>query len=377
VVGPKPLSRRQKAVSYVRQAVHRPKSDEVFYSSFAGRFSDNPRGVFEAIVRRHPHLHHTWHSDGTAAFPPEVRTVATSDRRYSSALGRAGLVVANASVPQYVRRAGATYLQTWHGTPLKRIGLDNPFRQSGTAGHARAVRDYAQWDLLLSQNPHSTEVFRRAFAYDGEVLEVGYPRNDALLSAEAPAVRRQLREALGLSDDVTAVLYAPTFRDDTVDAAAATVPVDLARLRAALGDRVTVLLRLHHWVAGRLGDLHGAIDVSAHGDIRDLYLAADALVTDYSSAIFDFAVTRKPIVLFTPDLDHYRESLRVMYFVIVVQAPGPVCRSDDELITALGGDLDGMSRTPQYDEFAARYCPWDDGVAGDRVVDRVRLLTAE
>jgi CDP-glycerol glycerophosphotransferase len=354
----------------VGQAVRRPDDRRVFYSSFAGRFSDNPRGVYDEIRRRDLPLVHTWLADESSPFPNDVRTVALRDRSLPGELGRAGLVVANATVPQYVRRPGATYVQTWHGTPLKRIGLDNPYRKAGTAGHARAVRDYAQWDFLVSQNPHSTAVFRRAFGYDGEVLEVGYPRNDVLQSAEAPTLRARTRELLGLPQGTTAVLYAPTFRDDTVDEPDAVVALDLRRLREALGDEVVVLLRLHHWVAGRLRDTHGAIDVSRHGDIRELYLAADVLVTDYSSAMFDFAVTGKPIVLFTPDLEHYREGLRGFYFDVVEQAPGAVCRTTDELAADLG-DLDGSRQPDRYQEFAARYCPWDDGHAARRIVDRV------
>lgn len=362
MIGPAPLSRSQKARSLALQRVSRRDDGLVLYSSFAGRFSDNPRGVYEAMVRSDPDLTHLWHSEGQLGFPGP--TVQLDDPDWPRVLGRAAAVVANASLPQYAKPRGATYLQTWHGTPLKRIGLDNPQRVRGTAGHRRAIRDYAQWDALVSQNPHSSKVFRRAFGFDGELLEVGYPRNDALLAPDATAVRDRVRRALGL-EDRRAVLYAPTFRDDQVGQPLTALPLDLARVQQALPGTV-VLLRLHHWVRGALGDLHGAVDVSDWGDIRELYLAADVLVSDYSSAVFDFAVTGKPIALLTPDLDHYRETLRGLYLDLVEQAPGPVCRTTDELVDALGDDL------PAYPRFREEFCPWDDGRAGERVAAWLR-----
>jgi CDP-glycerol glycerophosphotransferase len=370
VAAPRPLSAPQKALAAAAQVVGRRDDDLVLYNSFSGRFSDNPRGIYDALVRRDPSRQHVWLSSDDTAFPSDLRTVDVYSPRYAHAMGRAGVVVSNAQLPYYLHRNGATYLQTWHGTPLKRLGLDNPRRRDSADGFKRAVRDYGEWDLLLSQNPHSTACFRSAFAFDGEVLEVGYPRNDVLRSADAPVLRAAVRAQLGIADGVQAVLYAPTWRDDTVNDAALSLPLDLARVQQALGPDVVVLLRLHHWVAAGITETHGAIDVSSHPDIRDLYLAADALVTDYSSCMFDFAVTGKPIVLFVPDLEHYSETLRGFYFDIVEQTPGPLCRDSDGLIAVLG-DLEGTRTPDAYRAFAERYVPWDDGGSGDRVVDRL------
>lgn len=346
------------------------RRDLCVYSSFSGKYSDNPRGVDEAMQQLAPEVASVWLSDGSAAVPPPARAVTVYDASYGRALGQARAVVANNLIPYFVHRPGTTYLQTWHGTPLKRLGFDNPRRRDSAQGFRSAVKDYARWDLLLSQNPHSTACFRTAFAYDREVLELGYPRNDVLLSPEAPAIRTAVRTRLGIPDGVTAVLYAPTWRDDTVNDPTLSLPLDLARVQAALGPDVVVLLRLHHWVAAAVTELHGAIDVSDVPDIRDLFLAADALVTDYSSCMFDFAVTGKPIVLFTPDLDHYGQQLRGFYFDVVEQAPGPLCRDTDALVEVLG-DLEGSRRPEAYAAFAATYVPWDDGQAGRRVAQRL------
>lgn len=360
----------------VRQAAGARDSGSIAFSAFRGHFSDNPRAVYEELLRRSPDLDAWWVDEGVREFPPGIRTLTPGTAAYHSALGRARFVVANDLMPQLLPKRGRTYLQTWHGTPLKRIAWDNPAKIAKRDEMAAAVRDYAQWDFLVTQNRYSTEVLTRAFRFEGEVLETGYPRNDVLCSPEAPDVRRRVRASLGLDEATTVVLYAPTFRDARLRPDGrydAEVGLDVARLREALGPDVVVLLRMHYWVSlDSVPRSDAWRDVSRHPDIRELYLAADALVTDYSSVMFDFAVTRKPIVLLAYDLEAYRSTMRGHYFDITERAPGPVCGSTDEVAEQLG-DLAGLLRrsSPAYDEFRAEFCSLDDGHASARVVDRV------
>jgi CDP-glycerol glycerophosphotransferase len=140
------------------------------------------------------------------------------------------------------------------------------------------------------------------------------------------------------------------------------------------------LLRTHTNVTSQVAASSSpfVVDVSAHPDVAELYLAADALVSDYSSAVFDFAVTRKPIVLFAPDLDRYRDDVRGLYFDYEKWAPGPVTRTSAELAEALAAvaalpDRDQRD-VPRYADFLARFCPHEDGRAGERVVERIRSV---
>ncbi|HXA60137.1 MAG TPA: CDP-glycerol glycerophosphotransferase family protein, partial [Streptosporangiaceae bacterium] len=112
------------------------------------------------------------------------------------------------------------------------------------------------------------------------------------------------------------------------------------------------------------------IDVSTYPDITELYLAADVMVTDYSSAMFDFAVTGKPMLFYTYDLEWYRDHVRGFYFDFEAEAPGPLLRTTDEVVEALRTPL---PRTASYDAFAAKYCPHDDGSAAARVLDHLLL----
>ncbi|AEI11126.1 MULTISPECIES: CDP-glycerol glycerophosphotransferase family protein [Cellulomonas] len=349
-----------------------------FFESWRGRYADSPRAISELLAERHPDVRQYWVAAPGTPLPAGVVGVRRHSPEYFARLLTADLVVANDIISQHrIKGPRATYLQTWHGTALKTIGHDEAFATySGAAAHrARMVRDVAKWDLLLSPAPEATRVFRGAFGFDGTVLETGYPRNDVLLSDRAPEVRARVRAELGIADGRRAVLYAPTWRDDSKDADGRFVDpgaLDLARLRARLGDDVVVLLRLHTHVApDERRVLPGfVVDVSRYPEIADLYLASDVLVSDYSSAIFDYVVTGKPVVLFAYDLDAYRDAVRGMYYDYDEWAPGPVTRTTDELADVLAVIDDVHARAlPRYAAFVERFAPHEDGRATQRVLD--------
>ena len=353
----------------------------VVYNSFNGRFSDNPRAVFERL-RERPGFEHTWLVDPAhaAAFPADVRTVRIDRPDARHALEDADLVVAGTHTEvDWTKSPGTTYLQTWHGTPLKRIHYDVLLVPPGRLEYLDL--DVARWDVLLSPNPASTPRLRKAFGFDGPVWETGYPRNDLLLGPRAAATRAAVRRGLGLDDDETAVLYAPTWRDDEkYDESVPEVPMHLhlgalAGRLAEAGGRHRVLARLHSLMTDRSHAevAPGVVDVSFYRDVSELYLAADVLVTDYSSVMFDFALTGRPIVYYAYDLDRFRDEIRGFYFDLLPQAPGPVARTEDELVEALT-HLDPAPFAERYETFRATYGGLEDGHATDRVLERLGLL---
>jgi CDP-glycerol glycerophosphotransferase len=307
--------------------------------------------------------------------------VLSGTEDYFEALARCRHVISNDDLPQeYRKREGQVYLQTWHGTPLKRIGfdIDRPQFASGSAYFDRLADDVAKWDLLLSQNAFSTPILRRAFRFGGEICEFGYPRNDALSRGEERAAA--IRERLGIPAGKRVVLYAPTWRDNQFYASGRyrfDLRLDTERAWQVLGDDHVLLVRGHHQLAGdtRAGSRPGfALNVTAYPDITDLFQITDVLITDYSSVMFDFAVTGKPMLFFTYDLAQYRDQLRGFYFDFEAQAPGPLLATSDEVIAAVRDIGPVMaSYRAAYRSFAATYCPLDDGKAGARVCDR--LLT--
>jgi CDP-glycerol glycerophosphotransferase len=355
-------------------ATRRVDSRVILFESWHGSYNDSPRAISEALHRRGADLEHVWAvAPGTPDLPAWATRVEPESRAYLEALGRAGHVIANNAMPGYFHKPrSTTYLQTWHGTPLKRIAFDIPGRSlANPPKYLRSLRrDIDSWDYLISPNPFSTEVFRRAFRFEGEILETGYPRNDLLSSPDRDAIRDRVRASLGIGPGARAVLYAPTWRDD----AAFSLELDTGALLDRLGDDHVLLLRAHELVARTVAadPRPGSLDVSTYPDNRDLYLAADVLITDYSSAMFDFAVTGKPILLFTYDLERYRDDLRGFYFDFEREAPGPLLATNDELIAALA-DLDGVSARHReaYAAFRERFCSLEDGGASERVIEAV------
>lgn len=358
-----------KHLTTLSRAEHRPT---IVYDSFAGRYSDSPRALYRWL-RSRLEADHVWLADPAhlAGFPSSARTVPYGSAEAVATLEAADLVLANTHIElEWDKRAGATYLQLWHGTPLKTVHRDVRWAPPGRLDWLDL--DVQRWDYLLSPSPASTPRLRSAFRWTGEVLELGYPRNDVLRPSKVDEVRTRTRACLGLADDETVVLYAPTFRDRLFaePGMPLELSLDVSRLAADLGPGVRLLTRVHYFMTDRLVpvDVPGVVDVSWHPDISELYAAADVLVTDYSSSMFDFAVTGKPLVFYAYDLETYRDVDRGFYFDLEPVAPGPVVTNQDEL-TAVLTDLPGVRRryAEQYATFRETFCALDDGHATRRV----------
>ncbi len=349
----------------------------VVYDSFGGRYSDNPRAIYEALLAAGDGHEHVWVCDPAHlhGFPAGLSTVPVGTAQSIEALERADMVVANTHIQvPWTKRPGARYLQTWHGTPLKKVHRD--ILQPPAERLGQLDMDVARWDVLLSPNAAATASLRQAFRYGGEVYEAGYPRNDALLSPDRDAVRAKVRAGLGISEDQIAVLYTPTYRDNVTNGvwrADVSPSLDVAAVTDGLGPDYVLLVRPHYFVSDQVGppSSPGTRDVARYPDVAELYLAADAMVTDYSSTMFDFAVTGKPLLFYAYDLEYYRDELRGFYFDIGVDPPGPIARSEDELVAALSA----LERTDScyrqaYERFRATYSYLEDGHATERVIAR-------
>jgi len=367
------------------RATREPLTNAVFFESFWGQnASCNPRGIDRALARSHPEITRYWGvADASVQVPVGAVTVIEGSAAWWNARATARVIVINDWLrKRYRKRAGQAVLQTWHGTPLKRLALDRRGVRRLRANVA-ALLEKARWNIMLAQNEFSASVFRAAYAFRGPIWQEGYPRDDVLRDvedvdrietrddADAVPTASAVRSRLGIDATSTVVLYAPTWRDDrpgNVD------HVDAQSLATRLGPRFTVLVRGHSRTlrAGAGLDGHGVVDVSRYPDISELFLAADALVTDYSSVMFDFSVTGKPILFYVPDLADYRDRLRGFTFDLLPIAPGPILDGPDALVERLR-DLPGVSAEfgQRYAAWQARFNPRDDGHAGERVVARM------
>ncbi|WP_084957511.1 CDP-glycerol glycerophosphotransferase family protein [Thermoactinospora rubra] len=342
-----------------------PLREATVYVVNDGRlYADSVRAVFEERLRRGDDGEHIWIVKDGAFEVAGATLIRAGSREHYEALARSRHIVTNSFLPTWFRaRDDQVVVQTWHGTPAKHIGNDQPHmrRDPRPPVWYRQAAEVRGWDLLLSQSPWATKVLRRAFNYQGEILESGLPRNDVLSSPDRAERAAEIRRRLGLREDRPVVLYAPTWRDYDRKNASVKLPA---------ADFFQLLVRFHPMQA-MPNVPAGAIDVTTYPDTADLLLVADVLVTDYSSSMFDFVATGKPVLVFAYDLDKYAAK-RGLYLDLREQAPGPVLSTGAEVVAALR-DIEAVaaSHADRYEAFRATFAPRDDGKATARVVDHI------
>ncbi|MEU8972945.1 bifunctional glycosyltransferase family 2 protein/CDP-glycerol:glycerophosphate glycerophosphotransferase [Streptomyces monashensis] len=369
------------AATAVRRAYYRvclllPVDDRLaVYAAYWNRgYACNPAAVFEKARELTPGIRGVWvvAKDRTGSIPPGVEYVVDGSARCLRTMARAKYLVNNVNFPyELPKRRGAVLVQTQHGTPLKKMGTDLRDHPAAARGmnFDRLVEQCGRWDFLVSPNPHTTEVFTRVYPGGYEVLETGYPRVDRLVNS-SPDQARRVRDELGIAPGQTAVLYAPTHRDH--EDREATL-LDVRRFADELGDDHVLLVRAHYFDTPQTGSSQGVVDVSSHPSIEDLCIAADVLITDYSSVMFDYAALDRPIVIYAPDWETYRHA-RGVYLDLLTEAPGAVAITQEQLAKIfLSGEYAGPHVTEQRSGFRARFCPYDDGHAAERVVRSVFL----
>ncbi|MEU6084011.1 CDP-glycerol glycerophosphotransferase family protein [Streptomyces sp. NPDC047108] len=350
----------------------------LFSAYWSRGVSCNPAAIDAALAELAPHVRRVWavRPDSVERVPKGVEVVRVGSRAYWTALARAKYLVNNVNFGDtVVKREGQIHLQTHHGTPLKTMGLDQrKYPASTHMDFEKLLERCDRWDYSLSSNRFSTAAWERVYPCRYVSLETGYPRNDELVNSTSEDVRAA-RWALGLADSTTAFLYMPTHREYETEFRPR---LDLARVADELGPDVTLLVRGHYFYASspQLTALQASgriVDVSAHPRVEELYLAADGLITDYSSAMFDYAVLDRPIVIFADDWETY-SAVRGTYFDLLQEPPGAVATNVDDLIGLLrSGDWRGVSSDLLRAAFRRRFCEFDDGLAAERVVRRVFL----
>ncbi|WP_329520269.1 bifunctional glycosyltransferase/CDP-glycerol:glycerophosphate glycerophosphotransferase [Spirillospora sp. NBC_01491] len=351
----------------------------VFESHLGRHYAGNPKYIYRELRRSGRPVRAVWsHSAGTRGFPSGARLVRRGSWAYYLALARAEFWIDDQGFPDRLRkRRGTTYIQTWHGSAFKPMGFDQPKIKGGTpAEQARLRRMVGRYDCFLIRSRHDAGTLAKGLGVRAELLPAGYPRNDPLvtgargdpeLAAEVAALRRALR----LDDGRRAVLYAPTFRHGAGGrpATGPGLPIDPVRFARDLGEDLVLLVRPHYLT--RIDVPPGALDAirDAGGvpDVTLLLLIADALITDHSSIMFDYALLDRPMVFHLPD----EADLGTGYFDLARYAPGPITRTEDELVAALAGlDAGGAAHAGRRRDFVRRFGEHDRGTAARTVVDR-------
>ncbi|MFI1259005.1 CDP-glycerol glycerophosphotransferase family protein [Streptomyces netropsis] len=302
------------------------KRTVVFESHLGRQYSDSPRVIYEEMRRQSLKFEAVWaYHNSPEGFPEDAVLVRRWSLPYLYALARAGFWVDNQSYPlRLAKRPGTTYIQTWHGSALKRMGFDQPNLKAATRQEQQKQQiALARFDHFLVRSEYDVHTLAKAFRLQEKtLLRMGYPRNDALVrtrqreALSGQRFRSQLARELRIPDDTTVLLYAPTFRTADSRHGHFEMPFNVERFAEEFGDRHLLLVRAHYLNHVVLPPtVHSrVIDVSAQHDVTPLLELADALITDYSSVMFDYALLDRPILFFTYDYEEYLRTGPGTYF---------------------------------------------------------------
>ncbi len=360
------------------------KENWVTFESFVGRnYSGQPKYVYQYMQKVYGDKYkYIWIVDKKGIkIDGKHTTVKRFGLRYFYYMTRSKYWVNNMRQPTWLpRKEGQIMLETWHGTPLKRLVFDMDDVHAANPHYKNIVYKQSRgWDYLLSDNPFSTEKFQSCFRFDKEkILEAGYPANDPLYAEDLEECSKAIKEKLGIPLDKKVLLYAPTWRDDNYYDAGEykfELALDLDRLKKEFSDEYVVLLRMHYWIVDQLdlskypGFVYNGSD---YDDITELYMISDICMTDYSSVFFDYANLKRPILYYMYDLEKYRDVLRGFYLDVEKELPGPILQTNDEVVEAIK-NIDKVTEEykDKYAEFYDRFCCIDDGHAAERVVKAV------
>ncbi|UNO41735.1 bifunctional glycosyltransferase family 2 protein/CDP-glycerol:glycerophosphate glycerophosphotransferase [Streptomyces sp. MST-110588] len=357
----------------------------VFESHLGKQYSDSPRAIYEEMRRQGVEFEAVWSYAGgrPQGFPEDATLVRRWGWQYLKALAQAEFWIDNQGFPlKLTKRPETTYIQTWHGSALKRMGFDEPnYKLRSRPAQEEYQKVLDRFDHFLVRTEHDVRTLAKGFRLRDEVLlRTGYPRNDALVTArraESERGRRErgpLAQELGIPEDHTVLLYAPTFRATrTGKVRGFELPFDVEEFARRFGDRYTLLIRSHYLnhvvlppsVRGKV------IDVTGHHDITPLLALADGLITDYSSVMFDYALLDRPMLFFAYDYEEYAKESRGTYFDLMEKAPGPVVATEEELFGAIEEfkAADGPYAEARK-RFVGEFGEYDQGDAARTIVEK-------
>lgn len=359
------------------------KNNKVFLLSYYGaQYGCSPKYISEYLVNNYPKdkFDIVWAFNDIESKQniKGIRAVKTMSLKYFYELCTSKVIITNfRTTDLFIKRKNQYYVQTWHSSlRLKQIEKDV---ESTLEPHYidMAKEDSKKCDLLLSGCRFSTEIFKRAFWYDGEIFEYGTPRNDIFF--EKSLIQDEIKAKLNIDKNTKVILYAPTFRKNE---GLEVYDIDYKKVIEAAKERFLgnwlVLVKLHpHLISesNKLAMGENVIDVTKYDDIQELLSISDILISDYSSLMFDFALTNKPCFLYTPDIDRYISKDRGLYFDIE-ELPFIVAKNNDELFRGIK-DFDNETYKNRISNFSKEIGSFEKGTACRKLTERLEEICFE
>lgn len=344
---------------------------KIVVCSYYGKgFGDNGKYIVQQLIRSNLKYKIVWlikPNVNRTTFPPSIRLVNYGSIRAIFELATAKVWIDNSRKDYFCKRSNQFYIQTWHGIPLKKIEMDAQ-DVLPPSYIKNAKRDSKFANVIISNGLYMSKIIQNAFWYTGEILECGTPRDDILVSKDNHC-EKKVKECYNIHDEAKILLYAPTFRNgSSIDV----YDIDVSRLLSALsckfGNEWVVLLRLHPNIA-YLSDtifpkLPNLVNVTNYPDMQELLTASNVLVTDYSSVLFEFLHTNKPVFLFAIDIEKYTKERN--FYLSLNCLPYSIAQSNDDLVNNILA-YNEMDSIKAAKEFREKYGLFENGTASSSV----------
>ena len=368
-----------------------PVNDKtVIFISFHGRgYSDNPKAIYEEMIkdRRFKDFTFIWaiknHKQKNIDIP-DAKVIEYFSLPYFYYMSKAKYWIFNCKMPTYIaKKKNQIYLQTWHGTPLKRLAHDidvndnTTFYRSGMS-YNKMVETYdidvERYNYMISPNKFCTEVFQTSFRINRErLIETGYPRNDFITNATNEDILN-IKKKYNIPTDKKIILYAPTWRDNSYIASGYTFELEanFHKWQEVFGEEYIVVFKPHYLIVNKFADdrsLDGFLySIDATAEINELYVISDILITDYSSVFFDYAVLNRPIYFYMYDLDSYKDELRGFYLDIYTELPGKIYEDEKTMLNDIKNHIYDNNRLIKFNQ---RFNHAQTGDCARKVIDIV------
>ena len=346
---------------------------KILFVSFGGKkYDDSPKEIYEKMIRMNEFKDYkfVWaFIDSSNKYPkgnPEI--IKIDSLRYFLVAASCKYWIVNVSAQRGLefKKKNNICINTWHGTPLKRI-----YGEENNNVVKIDNRKKEKFDLVCSQSEYDREIFSRIFNIDKEnVILSDLPRNDTLLNYSKEDIN-VIKEKLNIDKNKKVLLYMPTYREysrNEKNECVLKTPINLEKWQDKLGDNFVVLMRLHYLVAKELNVTSNdfMIDVSNYSTLSDLYAIADGLISDYSSSFFDYSILERKEFCFAYDVDEY-EKQRGFYLDIYKELPCKINKTEDELIEDILNS-DFVKKDDKVIKFKNKYAPYA-GNATDKVIE--------
>lgn len=362
----------------------------IVFESFKGmKISDSPLAIFNIIKYMSEFEDYIFYwvvnepkSEKNPLTHPRVKYIRSGTPSYALAYARSRFWISNCVIPlHFKKKMNQTYIQCWHGTPLKKIGLDVEYDKNEL--HSKRFLDFAfkldssRYDYIVSPSGYASEKFKSAFSLTEKtkIIESGYPRNDELsLHRNDNMYKLEIKKKLDLIGVKKIILFCPTFRDEHYRSKKKSIWYDsLLKLSTAVGEDSVILFRSHYYDSSTIPTVKNLIDVSRLDSVNELFLVSDCLISDYSSVIFDYAILDKPIYIFSKDYNFYKNSTRGMYFDLSEVYGFKVYNNENTIAIAIFEELHQECSIKLKSDF----CKNEDGGAANRVIRKVISIEKE